>query len=755
MLRVIGILAIAGLFAVVVLVFVARLIVPGATQAQPQVLQLGTHVVEVPFFNAWAGSGHADIMAEAFRHWDEDGAVPKNCASCHTSGGFHDFLGADGSPAGTVEAEAQPSIITCAGCHNDTTAQLTNVTMPSGYEITGLGGEATCMSCHKGRESGVGVRAAIEELELADPDTVSEDLEFMQPHYFAAAATQYGSLVTGGFEYDGSSYDINFTHAEGYETCVGCHDPHSTEVRVESCSDCHEGVNTLTDVRAIRMLGSEADYDGDGDNNEGIRAEVEGVTALLLDQIQAYADQVLGTPIVHDPAGYPYFFVDTDANGVLDEGEGSFGNRYQTWSPRLVKAAFNYQLVTTDPGAYAHNAKYVIQLMHDSVVDLGEAIANGLTQARAPDREPAAELFLVSAQPMTVVDTSFQAQLMKIQQTFDTQIHRNDSPHFGGQADAFRHWDEDGAVPGSCSRCHSASGLPLFLADGATISQPPSNGLRCSTCHTDLVEFGIYEPEETTYPSGATLSFAAPESNLCATCHQGRASGQSIVRAVAGLADDEVSEGLRFINPHYFAAAATRWGTEANGMFEYPDQEYAGLFDHADGPNQCHECHDVHTQEVKADPCAECHENKDTTEELVTIRSLQGDFDGDGNADEGIAEEIETMEGMLYTALQDYARDTVGTPIVYDSHSYPYFFVDGDGDGEVGGGEAIYPNRYQTWTPRLLRAAYNFQYVQKDPGGYAHNGLYMLQALYDSLADLGVDVSQMRRASIQDYPREN
>ena len=30
---------------------------------------------EVPFEAAWAGSGHADSAAEAFRHWDEDGAV--------------------------------------------------------------------------------------------------------------------------------------------------------------------------------------------------------------------------------------------------------------------------------------------------------------------------------------------------------------------------------------------------------------------------------------------------------------------------------------------------------------------------------------------------------------------------------------------------------------------------------------------------------------------------------------------------------
>ena len=49
------------------------------------------------------------------------------------------------------------------------------------------------------------------------------------------------------------------------------------------------------------------------------------------------------------------------------------------------------------------------------------------------------------------------------------------------------------------------------------------------------------------------------------------------------------------------------------------------------------------------------------------------------------------------------------------------------------------------WTPRLLRAAYNYQYATKDPGVYAHNGKYITQALYDTLEDMGVDVSGMVR----------
>ncbi|MFN2168237.1 MAG: polyheme membrane-associated cytochrome C, partial [Anaerolineae bacterium] len=99
----------------------------------------------------------------------------------------------------------------------------------------------------------------------------------------------------------------------------------------------------------------------------------------------------------------------------------------------------------------------------------------------------------------------------------------------------------------------------------------------------------------------------------------------------------------------------------------------------------------------------------------------------------------------LYAAMQDYAANVVGTAIVYDPNSYPYFFSDDNGNGEVDGEEGS----YAAWTPRLLKAAYNYQYVQKDPGAFAHNGKYVIQFLYDNLNSLAqvvdVDMAGMVR----------
>ena len=49
------------------------------------------------FYDAWATSAHADATAEAFVHWDSEGAIPESCAKCHSTPGYQDFLGADGT----------------------------------------------------------------------------------------------------------------------------------------------------------------------------------------------------------------------------------------------------------------------------------------------------------------------------------------------------------------------------------------------------------------------------------------------------------------------------------------------------------------------------------------------------------------------------------------------------------------------------------------------------------------------------------
>lgn len=684
----------------------------------------------VPYMEEWAASPHNDAESEAFRHWDEEEGqlIPENCATCHSSTGYVDFLGGDGSEAGVVNAPAAiGTTVNCEACHNQAATNLSAVTFPSGVELTGLGDEARCLVCHQGRASKTQVDAQIERFGAEDLDAVVEPItegerevafSFINIHYYAAAASLYGSEVHGGYEYDGQTYDAKFDHVPGYDTCIGCHDSHTLEVKMDQCAFCHEGVASSDDLKAIRMLSSAVDYDGDGDVEEGMFYEIEGLQATLMSAIQAYAADVAGTGIVYDVAAHPYWFADADGDGAVDTNdEGSV--RFNSWTPRLLKAAYNYQVSLKDPGNYAHGNKYHVQLLQDSINDLNAA--EGMTSP---------------------VDTAAMA--------------RDDAGHFAGNTEAFRHWDaEGGQVPAACARCHSAYGMPQFVAEGANISVPASNGFLCYTCHNEAEWPALFAFNDVVFPSGARVSFGEGDpNNMCLQCHQGRESTVSVNRAInnSGLADDDAGEPgtLGFRNVHYFAGGATLFGTEVQGIYEYEGKTYSGRFMHVQGFDTCTACHDAHVLEPKVDACAGCH-NGAAPEDIR--QTLTEDYDGDGDVEEGIKGEVDTMIEKLYAALQAAATES-GAGIVYDSHAYPYFFLDADGDGVGDTNDEGRGVGYNAWTPRFLRAAYNFQYAQKDPGAYVHNPTYVMQALYDSIEDLGGDLTGMVRPEPVSVPAE-
>ena len=219
----------------------------------------------------------------------------------------------------------------------------------------------------------------------------------------------------------------------------------------------------------------------------------------------------------------------------------------------------------------------------------------------------------------------------------------------------------------------------------------------------------------------------------------------------SGATDDKVSDKLSFKNPHYFAAGATLFGDAAKGAYEYDGQKYNGRNLHTSSMQTCVNCHDVHTQAVNVQACAGCHANIKTVDDLktITMDKTPVDYNGDGKA-EGIGQEIQEMEAQLNTAIQDYASKKANAAIVYDANTYPYFYTDANSNGKVDNGEKA----YASWTLRLLRAAYNYQWVQKDPGAFAHNGKYILQVLYDTLKDLGVNVSKMTRPEVSLPPAQ-
>jgi hypothetical protein len=670
----------------------------------------------------WETSGHAARTDEAFVHWNNDSPpqISASCAKCHSTPGFKDFVGADGSAPGVVDSPAAiGTTVECEVCHTDRDSGIlrnwTSVTFPSGVTVNNLGPEALCMECHQGRASKATIDTKIASAGVPNDDTSSTKLSFSNVHYYAAAASQFGTFVKGGYEYAGLEYDARFSHVTGYNACITCHNPHSLKVNLRACNTCHTGI---TDPKDIRYVGSQVDYDGDGDVTEGMYYEIQDIMAKALDTIMRYARTVLNKPIVYDPLNSPYWFFDTNGNGIKDADETT---GYNAFSVRLLKAAYNYQVAKKDPNNYAHNGKYIIELLYDSMEDLNKSLS---------------------------VPTDL------------ASLSRNDEGHFNGGSMPYRDWDDSATytVSASCARCHSATGLKNYLTTGLQQAEPVANGMLCTTCHTNPPE--LFPATVITFPSGLAVNLANDGSNLCLVCHQGRAAKSTVDAAIAA----KPSGPFSLSNIHYFPEAAMFLGAEVQGGYEFPGKTYSGRQpypNHGGRFNTCVQCHmgsavtaEEHNWTMRAhnvaepmkENCVFCH-GQDASQsfkggdpERFSFEQIRPgnipDYDGDGNTQESLKDEIMGLENALKSVIRTYVLNTAGTAILFDSG---YWYKDLNGNGTLEANELGSSNRYQgnaSW----LKAAYNLRTSTLALHGFIHNARYIAQLLVDSIQSLGGNI---------------
>ena len=331
-----------GKIVLLLLCFIPGLILPACNPSA--VTDSGTEAV-------WQASAHTNWYIEE---------IPENptaCAKCHNALGYLKFLGLDDSSVSQVETPVPTDITTkCQVCHNELAEVKNFASMPSGLEIGGLGPESNCLECHQGLTASFQVAETIADFPR---DQVNRDLKMPNLHADAAGAIFYGTQAQGGAEYPQYQYSAKFHHIS--DTCITCHDPHTLEVRVENCYACHLEASSLEGVRNIRL--SRIDYDGDGDIAEGLTGEIDTMMEKLWITMQLYAALTDGADLI------------AYADGFKNEA----GEKYTTWTPELLQAAYNFHYAAKDPGGYSHNPKYIMQLLYDSIDELGGS-TRGMTR---------------------------------------------------------------------------------------------------------------------------------------------------------------------------------------------------------------------------------------------------------------------------------------------------------------------------------------------------------------------------------------
>lgn len=299
------------------------------------------------YFDQWAASGHANYAGEPFNYWNASGAVPATCAKCHSKDGFVDFV-ADGTVVATAKLG---TTLSCGTCHinGDTPALYTDastrwddlvnnpaledVVFPSA--LTADLGDASniCMACHQGRSSTPTVNTRIADGNLA----------FSNIHYFAAAATLFGTDVQGGYEYGADSFIGTQTyrgqntfaaHPATLTTCTGCH------LREGALN--HTFVPDVTRCSTVSCHTAATTFNALGGSPGANYADITALKTQLLGVIKASG--------VTQETGYPYFSNITTA--------------------AQLKACYNWQVADKEPCGYIHNGIYIKQLLYDSIVDL-------------------------------------------------------------------------------------------------------------------------------------------------------------------------------------------------------------------------------------------------------------------------------------------------------------------------------------------------------------------------------------------------
>lgn len=347
-------------------------------------------------------------------------------------------INAGTTPPISSNAAWRPEMLTCTGCHTDNKGSLRNpgaisvnydyvsggVTYAkASHDYPDLAGSNICMACHTGRESGDTVKG-LNDPELLAAGTIGtfnfSNSGFINSHYLTAGGQVF--TVTG-YEFDGRLYN---NIPEYRHDVIGTPASKSLSPYVDTgsngpCIGCHMSrpngngdhiflpvSRSSTVYGEVTGIASEMCMNCHGPSNTLILDLVKEQKAQFLGSIEVLKEQLANRGIYFFPYN-PYFFVQNAFNTTYDEQTTAShcsenlpvknwqtgGSSTFTWNAVTKRcdstvnaagtagtgknnmgAAYNFNLLEHDPGAYAHNRMYTKRLIYDSIDWIDDNIMN-------------------------------------------------------------------------------------------------------------------------------------------------------------------------------------------------------------------------------------------------------------------------------------------------------------------------------------------------------------------------------------------
>jgi hypothetical protein len=388
------------------------------------------------------GSGHGDVHGEGWIHyrWKNTTVPPAvtgqssraACQRCHTTTGFlakiNGELGLVGSArvpsysrkypdsslltvagagnatvvtfdvSGNAAKDNTKQVLRCDACHQDYSYKMrTPITVTAEYTNNGIaaGGTHTvtypnigksnlCLNCHVGRENGDSVR-------LYDFNNTTgaaanwSNIGFVNSHYLTGGATVY---TASGYEYATRGYanpafyehDLVGTAARPATgtggPCVGCHmTPARHTFKPVTFAPGTRTITAVTSTMCVQCHGT-GGFAANVANLTAWKAQDEAALEALNLALQARG--------FFFSASNPYFFNGPNGTGGSKTNWLSVGDADTTGNTtgkNNMGAAFNYNMLEHDYGAFAHNSVYVKRLIYDSIDWIDDNVLNDTVAA--------------------------------------------------------------------------------------------------------------------------------------------------------------------------------------------------------------------------------------------------------------------------------------------------------------------------------------------------------------------------------------